>query len=103
MESDPDPLVKGADPDPHQNVTDPLHWLKYFRGMQNVTSVLMCSKQREKGINCYQVKSFTLYILQIIVWRSPVKYFKSHYGFSCNLFNTRTVTEFGFAVRRANL
>jgi hypothetical protein len=30
MESDlelvPDPLIRGADPDPHQNVTDPQHW-----------------------------------------------------------------------------
>ncbi len=26
-QQDPDPLVKGADPDPYQNVTDPQHWL----------------------------------------------------------------------------
>ncbi len=25
-ESDTDPLVRGADPDPYQNVTDPQHW-----------------------------------------------------------------------------
>jgi hypothetical protein len=25
-ESDPDPFVRGADPDPHRNVTDPQHW-----------------------------------------------------------------------------
>ncbi len=26
-ELDPDPLVRGTDPDPHQNVTDPQHCL----------------------------------------------------------------------------
>jgi hypothetical protein len=25
LDPDPDPLVRGADPDPHQNVTDPQH------------------------------------------------------------------------------
>jgi hypothetical protein len=44
MESDPDPLVRSADPDLHQNVTDAQHWLNYFRGIHNITSVLMCSK-----------------------------------------------------------
>jgi hypothetical protein len=27
---DPDPLVRGLDPDPHQNVMDPQHWSKGF-------------------------------------------------------------------------
>jgi hypothetical protein len=25
LDPDPDPLVRGTDPDPHQNVTDPQH------------------------------------------------------------------------------
>ncbi len=25
LDPDPDPLVRGTDPDPHQNVTDPHH------------------------------------------------------------------------------
>jgi hypothetical protein len=29
-EPDPDPLARGADPDPQQNVTDPQHWLQGF-------------------------------------------------------------------------
>jgi hypothetical protein len=28
-ESDLDPLVRGTDPDPHQNVTDPQHWYNH--------------------------------------------------------------------------
>jgi hypothetical protein len=28
LDPDPDPLVRGVDPDPHQNVTDPQHWRK---------------------------------------------------------------------------
>ncbi len=30
MESDPDPVVRGADPDPHQNATDPQHNLEHL-------------------------------------------------------------------------
>jgi hypothetical protein len=26
LDPDPDPLVRGADPDPNQKVTDPKHW-----------------------------------------------------------------------------
>ncbi len=32
QDPDPDPLVRGADPDsvPHQNVTDPQHWFPNY-------------------------------------------------------------------------
>jgi hypothetical protein len=31
-EPDPDPLVKGRDPDPYQNVMDPQHWFPHKLG-----------------------------------------------------------------------
>ncbi len=30
QDSEPDPLVRGADPDPNQNVTDSQHWYEYL-------------------------------------------------------------------------
>jgi hypothetical protein len=30
LDPDSDPLVRGTDPDTHQNVTDPQHWLLYL-------------------------------------------------------------------------
>ncbi len=30
MELVPDPLVRGADPDPHENATDPHHYLEHL-------------------------------------------------------------------------
>jgi hypothetical protein len=29
-ESDPDPIVRGGDPDPHQPILDPQHWVEEF-------------------------------------------------------------------------
>ncbi len=31
MDPEPNPLVRGAEPDPHQNVTDPQHWAEHLK------------------------------------------------------------------------
>jgi hypothetical protein len=31
-----DPLVRGTDPDPHQNVRDPQHWSKLTEALRGV-------------------------------------------------------------------
>ncbi len=39
MDPDPDPLVRGADPDPDKNVTDPQHWFAALRRRQKARCV----------------------------------------------------------------
>jgi hypothetical protein len=58
MESDPDPLVRGAAPDPHQYVTDTKQYTGWIILEEFIKlRVSWCAQIKEKGMKYFQIKS----------------------------------------------
>jgi hypothetical protein len=76
LDPDPDPFVSGTDPDPHQNVTAPQHWLSSI--LVNQLCLLVCSRVDyvvEAGQKPSQLMSKARPILIRLPWGGPALYF----------------------------
>jgi hypothetical protein len=67
----PDPLDRGTDTDPHQNVTDPQHWLKDL-AVVNEAMKTVCMEERIRNFKVGMVMKF---YRQFLIFIPPQKYF----------------------------